>query len=46
MREYEIRYKETGEIDLLYGYSAKDLATRYPSIPPYTYEILGSWYID
>jgi hypothetical protein len=46
MREFEIIYKESGENDLLYGYSEKDLITRYPSIPRHTYDIVGSWYAD
>ena len=46
MKEFEIRYKESGEIDLLYGYNAKDLIKRYPNISPDSYVILGSWYVD
>ena len=46
MREYEIRYKETGELDLWYAYNTNDLRKRYANIDPTSYEILGSWYVD
>ena len=46
MREYEIRYKETNEIDFWYAYSKKDLLKRYAHIDPSSYEILGSCYVD
>lgn len=46
MYEYEIIYKATGENDFLYGYSLRDLAWRYPNIPPETYTIISREYID
>ena len=46
MYEYEIIYKATGENDFLYGYSLRDLARRYPNIPPETYTIISREYID
>ena len=46
MREYEIRYKETNEIDFWYAYNKNDLLKRYAHVDPSSYEILGSCYVD
>lgn len=46
MYEYEILYKGTNEHDILYGYSLRDLARRYPDIDPSTYVVLMRTYID
>ena len=46
MYEYEILYKGTNEHDILYGYSLRDLARRYPEIDPNSYMVLMRTYID
>ena len=46
MYEFEIMYKDTKGLDILFGYSRKDLAKRYPDIDPDSYVILSREYID
>lgn len=45
MWEYEVRNKQTGEIDLFFGYNFKDACERAGELP-IDWECLGRWYID
>lgn len=46
MNEYTIQYNGTDEQDILYGYSKRDLAERYPNIDPSTYTVLYWEHVD
>jgi len=46
MYEYEIIYKATGEHDILFARSRKNLAERYPNIDPASYDIVYCGYMD